>query len=256
MLNAESDEPVSLVIGDKANARSSAVASVWDLAGCLPNASLMLVKTKRNSWAAAGSALVEGGAGLNVGLLMPFLRSLPGLSERSQIGPVFTDSLHRALWGLAKRLARVEAPRTFAVNAGEVLHIGASRSGFSLKAGTSTKSLRAAVAKAVSGGLAPRYSLVSEPVDFAETVHPPTSLLTDAYQEEGFLIDTSAWPVQLPAKVSINVVGAVMAIVQRLQAAELEIGDRLQILSASARPLLTFTRQEKGWSVQNALPGV
>lgn len=178
------------------------------------------------------------------------------MPERSKIGPVLSDALHRTLWGLAKRLARVEAPRTFAINAGQVLHIGASRSGFSLEAGTSIKALRAAVAKAVRGGLAPHYSLLSETVDFTEAVHPPTSLLTDKYQEKDFLIDTSAWPVQLPEKVSIDAVGAVMAIVQRLQAAEFEVGDRLQILSASARPLLSFTRQEKGWSVQNALPGV
>jgi len=249
-------EPATLGVGSQPNRQSAEVAAVWDSARRISDARIMVLKTHDRSWTAAGSVLVEGRPGLNLGLLMPSLREVPDLPAGAAPAPRLDAPVERTLWALASRLARAEAPRDLVLDAGELVRVQASRDGFRLEGGRTVDDLRRTIGDALQSGRGLRYSLTADPLRDPGPLHAVTSLFGLGHDDTDIVHAASSWPRSGPPGVRMADLGLAMAIVQRLQAAGCVDGSRLQILNRSGTAVLAVSRVDMAWRVSAPRPGV
>jgi hypothetical protein len=249
-------ETAILKVGSAVNRQSAGVAAVWDSAGRLSDARMMVLKTHERSWTAVGSVMVEGRPGLNIGLLMPSLRGLPDLPAGAVPTPRHDSPLERTLWALASRLARIEAPRGLVVDAGDIFRIQAGRDGFCLDGGRTIDELRRAIGDGLHAGRLLRYTLTADPLRDPGPLHAVTSLLGVDHDDTDIVLTDTSWPTRTPPDVKMGDLGVAIAIVQRLQAAGCDDGSRLQILNSSGAALLAVSKVDMAWRVSALRPGV
>jgi hypothetical protein len=255
-LDSTIPDAVTITAGHEANRHSAGVAAVWDLAGRMSDARTMVLKTQERNWTAAGSILVEGRPGMNIGLLMPSLRGVPRLPAGALPMPRHDLPLHRALWALSQRLAQVELPRVLVVDAGDMFRIGAGPDGFRLEAGLRVEDIRGAFAAALQSGQLLRYSLETGELHDPGPVHPVTSLIGPGHDSADIVLADSSWPTAIPPGIGVAEIGMAMALVQRMQVAGCNGGSRLQVLDGSGASLVSVSRVDAAWTVTVPRPGV
>lgn len=232
------------------------VANVWATVRRIDAARIMVLHHRDRSWVAAGSLLVEGQKGLNIGFLMPTLRA--ELSE-DPAGPLPdhqpTGDHHRALWALAARMARVEADRLYLLDAGDTVPIRVTRDGFALPADLAPETIRTAIAAAAEAGRTIRYSLGAPGKTAWGPVHPVAALLADDLLGSEIRINGEGWPQALPASAGFGDVQLAMTLADALNQLDQDPDCRLQVLGSSARSIVTVTRDADIWAVRAATAG-
>lgn len=233
------------------------VANVWATVRRIDAAQIMVLHHRDRTWVAAGSLLIEGQKGLNIGFLMPTLR---GELDEADAGPLpdhkpLADH-HRVLWAIATRMARVEAERLYLLDAGETLPIRVTRDGFALPADLAPDVLRSAVVSAAQSGRAIRYSLGASGKTSWGPVHPIAALFADDLAGAEIRVDSDGWPLALPGSASLVEVQLALTLVDVLSPLSQDADCRLQVLGAAARPIVTGTKEAGVWAVRTATPGV
>lgn len=208
------------------------------------------------TWVAAGSLLIEGQKGLNIGFLMPTLR---GEISETAAGPL-PDYLpgadvQKVIWALATRMSRVEAERVYLLDAGDALPILVRRDGFALPADIAPVAIRSAISTAARAGRAIRYSLAELKDPAWGPLHPVAALLADDLSASEIRIGTDHWPRALPGDASLAEVQLALTLASALAALDADPDCRLLILGAGSRLIANVTRDEGGWAVRTTSPG-
>ena len=233
------------------------VARLWGIARRIEATRIMVLHHRDRCWVVAGSLLIEGQKGLNIGFLMPTLR---GELAETDAGPL-PDYLpgaevHQVLWALATRMSRVEVERVYLLDAGDHLPILVRPDGFALPPDKAPDSVRSAVSAAAKKGSAIRYSL-AEAGDVAwGPTHPVTALLADDLTASEIRIGDDQWPTAVPGSASLADVRLAMTPVDALRPLDPGPECRLQLLGAGSRVIATVTNDVGVCAVRIMLQGV
>jgi len=230
------------------------VAELWNAARGAMGAEAMILRSEAQTWVAAGNVLIEGKAGLNIGLLMPSLRAEKCSAPSVPVAPVRPEGLYRqSIWGLARRMARVEAARVFLLDTGEILPIHVDPTGFSLLAGIGPDTVRTAIAAGVAAGRTPRFSFGASGESTWGPRHGLAHLFGEPAAGNEIFLAEDGWPEAVPGATGFSDLSLAMTIVQCMQAMGLKQGTRLQVLGAASRVLVSVARQVTAWSVDLSL---
>jgi hypothetical protein len=249
----------NLVTGNAAapGTPASAVSDVWIAAASITGARSMILRTADRAWIAAGTVLIEGRAGLNMGLLMPSIRALPEAAPPPFSGTArFDDALHRTVWDIAVRLARVEDERVMQFRAGEDFTLHADRSGFAMLDGATVEDFLAGIRKTVGGKRRVSYTLAAERGPVAGQRHNAAVLIAKVGEQNDLRLAADGWPDNIPQDIGFERLALAMALVQRLETAAPGEGARLTVIDAGARQLLAAVRDLRGWTVNQLPSGV
>ena len=222
------------------------LADLWDAVRHLDRAFAVVVKGSGRVGVAAASALVEGRAGLNVGLLLPALRRLaaPPRVSGPDIHP-FKHRSRRIVWDIAVRLARVEVPRRLVIKIGDALvHVHACKDGFNFVGGCQTvREFLSAVTAAADQKQPVAYSL-GEPVgEPPPAAHPVSALFETGDAEKGALhFADDGWPVAVRSGTSMATLTALTAAVQRLHSRDVASDIGFFVIDIDCRPILSGSR--------------
>ena len=230
---------------------ASAVARFWTLVRRVAGARIMILNLRDRSWVATGTMLIEGQKGLNIGFLMPTLReemaAVEGLNP-----PAFAPEggYRRAVWGLAARMARVEAERVFLLDTGDVMAIRVNRDGFALPGKATPDSLRAAVSAATEASRSVRYSLGKPTGNGWGPQHRLAALFGDDLSGKEIRITEDRWPASVPETAGFAEIDLAMTLVGRLAELDPAPQDRLQVLGSASQLLAMVTKETEGWLVR------
>jgi hypothetical protein len=233
------------------------VAALWGVVRRTRPAQIMVLHHRNRCWVATGYLLLEGQKGLNIGFLMPALRS-----ELGEVGPASLpdyrpdDDYRKVIWGLAARMSRVEAERVYLLDTGDLTPILVSHEGFALPPDLAPDGVRSAVASAVQSGRAIRYSLGASGETAWGAVHPVAALFGDDLAGTEIRISPDLWPQSVPATASLAEVGLSLGLVEALTRLEPDPECRLQVLGAGSRPLVAVKSDADQWAARIQLPGV
>jgi hypothetical protein len=248
-----------LVTGTTAppDAPASSVSKVWGAAASIAGARSMILRTADRAWIAAGAVLVEGRAGLNMGLVMPSIRALPEVAAPPVPGPArFDDALQRTLWDIAVRLDRIEDARVMQFRAGADFALHVDRTGFVMLDGATVKDFLAGIRKTVSGKRRVSYTLAAARDEVSGQRHTTAMLFGKAERRDDLRLAADGWPDRIPQDIGFDRLALVMALVQRLESAVSKEGARLTVIDAGARQLLSAVRDLQGWTVNQLPSGV
>jgi hypothetical protein len=230
------------------DAPGDAVA-LWAAARQVPGAVSMVLRSAERVWAAAGAVLVEGKPGLNVGLLMPSLRTVPAVpAGAGGVAAKPVGDLRRTLWALAERIERVEADRIFLLEAGKTHRLHVGRDGFSIAGGTSVAAMLADVQARVEGGGKVRYSLGPEETAAGPVLYSVASLFGADPAARALRLSDDGWPMQVPETARLGVIGLAMTLVQRLTAMGSGSEAKLSVFGAGSSLLATVAREPEAWT--------
>lgn len=233
------------------------VARIWGLVRRIDAARIMVLHHLDRCWVAAGSLLIDGQKGLNIGFLMPTLR---GEIAEVEAGPLPdflpAGDLYQVLWALASRMSLVEAERVYLLDAGDRLPILVRRDGFALPPDMAPDTVRSAVSAAAKKGRAIRYSLAESPDTAWGPTHPVAALLADDLSGTDIRIGGDRWPTALPGSASLAEVRLAMALVEALGPLDPGPDCRLLVLGAGSRMIASVTNDAGSWAVRLTPPGV
>ena len=235
------------------------VARLWGLVRRIDAARIMVLHHGDRSWVAAGSLLIDGQKGLNIGFLMPTLRG--ELAETDADAGPLPDHLpgedfHKAIWALATRMSRVEVERVYLLDAGDPLPILVRRDGFALPPDRTPGAVRSAVSAAAQAGRAIRYSLAGARDMAWGQVHPIAALLADDLSGADIRIGDDLWPQAIPGTADFADVQLALTLVEALSTLGTSPGCWLQVLGAGSRMIASVTNDAGVWAVRLTPPGV
>lgn len=233
--------------GAGADAFVLGIAGIWDAVRHMDKAFALIVKSGRRVGVAASHLVIEGRAGLNLGLLMPSLRRLdpvPTGHDLPRVQP-FQDRYHRTVWDIALRLARVEVDRLFAFKIGKrIVRVQASRTGFSIIDGCkSLVEFLDILRAAAKAGTAVAYRLEDGP----GPAGLPQTLVSDLFGpatpgQPPLEIAPDGWPKAVPAGTDLATLTILAATMQRMQ--QVDQCDELSftVIDASSKLVLSGVR--------------
>jgi hypothetical protein len=225
------------------------IADLWDTVRHLNRAFALIVKGGGRVGVAAASVIVEGRAGLNLGLLLPSLKRLPSppLVAEPELRP-FEQRYHRIVWDIATRLGRVEADRLLVFRIGkDTVRLQAIKAGFTFLDGCETvpeflATLRAAADKALSV----TYTLGESPTQEVPPQHRIYALFDAVEPGKGALqISPDGWPESVPSGICMTTIRALAAAVQRLHDHDSAENLSFSIIDTASKTILSGTRESK-----------
>ena len=231
------------------------VARLWAVARRIEAARIMVLHQRDRAWVAAGSLLIDGQKGLNIGFLMPTLRGELAEADARPLPDDLPDYLpsgdaHRAIWALATRMSRVEAERVYLLDTGDRLPILVRRDGFALPPDMSPDAVRLAVSEAAQAGRPIRYSLTKAKGSAWGQVHPIAALLSDDLSGADIRIGEDRWPLTVPGSASFADVQLALTLVEVLGALDASSECRLQVLGTGSRMIANVTNDAGVWVVR------
>jgi hypothetical protein len=248
-------EPRNLVTGRLAP-EVSAVSAIWTAVCGLSGATAMILRTAERLWIAAGTVLVEGRTGLNMGLLLPSIRGLPAPTPGEPAGPArFADPYHRTVWDVAERVARVEHERVMLFRAGGDHAVHATRDGFAMLGKDTLESFRSAVRSTVAKHQHVSYSLGTIPDSVPELRHSVAELFAQSGENDSLRLAPDGWPEDVPHSMGFAQLAFAVALAQRLEASAPGDGVKLTVTDHSARQVFSAAREVRGWTVRQAPSG-
>jgi hypothetical protein len=234
---------------------ASDVADLWRIAIAAADAGVMILTLAKETWIAAGSVLIAGKPGLNVGLMMSALRALPrakGVPAVKHGRPA--DAVHRTLWDIALRLDRVEADRLMEFRAEGSYRFLATKAGFDLMDGATVADFRRDVATTVAEGKRVKYRLLPWPDLPAQPRLRVADLFCDANEGRQATLGSDLWPTALPKGISLAELAATRSLCDQMSRMGAADGMLLTLVDTAGRPSMKVRRDGMVWAIDLSLP--
>lgn len=210
--------------------RALSTKALWEHLGGLP-ASHMMVARKGGLVSVAsrqGGVFVEGGAGLNIGLLRLALRKHDavdaGAVVRSECEPElrFDDTAAGVLWDLVQRLARIEASRVIELTTGMTeFTLAVHRDSFEIAGEGGLPALCAAIHQASALGTEVEITYARDMSDEPRKAYT----LMDMFRVGGvseaagtWMFNAHGWPVTCPPDAQFEQMPAMIGCAQAIRA--------------------------------------
>jgi hypothetical protein len=233
----------------------TATAAVWDSARRIPGAFALVLRQAERTAVAAAMMIVEGRAGLNLGLLMPVLRKLPTTDVTSPPRVRrFADRFHRTVWDIVERLSRTEADRVHTFRLGpNTVTVQSCKSGVTILSGCATMTeFVDLVRSAIDDGHRVFYSLTADPVETPADVFDTMTLFgpfdgaRDDHDDSLMKFGLDGWPERLPPRVSLADTKALVDFAQKLGRPAFADAVLVSVLDKEAKTIISASRVETG----------